>query len=136
MYVSNLKCLQHLANFSFERGCTASLYYPLSLTLNVPCFTTVYYGGGAKVLVGRVHKFIQGQPLNLKIIKCILFLHKKPTFSDWPRAIAKQIFFGTGAMHPLLEIDGCKCTRCTRTATAPVLDIHRMFSAVLERRKK
>ena len=22
-------------------------------------------------------------------------------------------------MHPLLEIDGCKCTRCTRAAVAP-----------------
>ena len=34
-----------------------------------------------------------------------------------------QFFIRTGAMHPLLEIDGCKCTLCTRAAAAPATPI-------------
>ena len=54
------------------------------------------------------------------------FLHQKAPF--WTQKahfqteiepLIGQFFIRTGAMHPLLEIDGCKCTRCTRAAAAP-----------------
>ena len=40
------------------------------------------------------------------------------------KSFSKRLFksltcFRTGAKHPLLQIDGCKCTRCTRSNDGP-----------------
>ena len=35
--------------------------------------------------------------------------------------------FEDGCMHPLLKIDGCNCTRCTRTDDDPVLRLGLIF---------
>ena len=47
------------------------------------------------------------------------FLYQKGPFWTDKEPLIGQFFIRRGAMHPLLEIDGCRCTRCTRAAAAP-----------------
>ena len=75
----------------------------------------------AKVLVGRVHNFLKGKwsTYNHKIKYVTHFLLKKALFLTAKGPFTRQFFIRTGAMHPLLKLDRCKCTRCTRIAAAP-----------------
>ena len=89
-------------------------------------YITTIFRGGAKELTGRVHKIFQGKrgdpkPKKFKIVPHFLhhkapFLTQKAHFQTEIGPLLGQFFIGTGAMHPLLEIDGCKCTRCTHAA--------------------
>ena len=63
----------------------------------VPCFA-------------RIHEHIQD--------KMVVQIITKP-FSI--RNFKNLTWFRMGAKHPLLQIDGCKCTRCTRSNDGPVI---------------
>ena len=94
------------------------------------CAFVSYLAGVA----GRVHKIFQGKgviPHPQKFETVPHFLHQKVAF--WTEKahfrteklpLIGQFFIRTGAMHRLLEIDGCKCTRCTCAAAAPAYYTH------------
>ena len=55
---------------------------------------------------------------------------QKPHFLTKIGSLIGQFFIRTGAMHPLVEIDWCKCTRCTRTAATPELNTALMLKFI------
>ena len=88
----------------------------------------------------RFHEIFQGKrddptPQKFKIVPHFLhhrapFLTQKAHFQTEIGPIVGQLFIRTGAIHPLPEIEGCKCTRCTHVAAAPARNGTREYWAL------
>ena len=77
--------------------------------------------------MGRVQNIFMGKlshPLRRKVnfLTCAeTILNVFLTFAKNP--VKKCLSIRTGALHPFPNIDGCKCTRCTCSAAAPVFHV-------------
>ena len=72
--------------------------------------------GGAKDLIGRVQKRGDPTPQKIKIVCTTIFapnvpfLTHKAHFQTDMKPLIGQCFIRTGVMHPLQNIEGCRCT--------------------------
>ena len=90
---------------------------PLYLSLKVFIyFLFKKLRGGSRALTGRVHFW-------KNLWEMQNFCHFYSQFSLFWSFIVLKIALRTGALHPLLDFSGCKCTRCTRGGTAPAVGL-------------
>ena len=122
---------QQVSHLFWESCCIKISVFSSSLVIPCSCIFIYCLGirGGAKDLTGRVHKRFKGKgvidPTSQKFKIVSHFLHLKAPLRTEKGPLLGQFFIRTGAMHLSLEIDGCKCTLCTRAAVAPGFYHHR-----------